>query len=254
MLLEEHIMPLQSVDLQLPNFDQAFGDKFLSLLAPFGRRSDNTLRFTPSNPNFLPQIAFKLSDTTPKAIFNLSGETIEIDIANKTGQQKQSPETYRPIPIGECTDRLQNTELVRLDHIGFNLPWFKDVHPDILMLRQELAARCAYFRFPTGEEWDFIIPATTEEISAKDIDLTKDRYPKLEIVSFDKASTPLIQIDFSVRRPFTELIQLFPEGIADAELKNVWVYLKNPYDIDICLIIGEHKDGDWSDFFEGHRL
>jgi len=49
-------------------------------------------------------------------------------------------------------------------------------------------------------------------------------------------------------------LQLFPEGIADTALKNVWVYLKNPYGVDICLVIGEHEDGDWSDFFEGHRL
>lgn len=247
-------MPLQSVDLQLPNFDQAFGDKLLTLLTPFGRRDHTLLRLNPSAPNFLPQIAFKLNGPVPKAIFNLSDETIEIDIANKTGQQRQNTETYSTISIDECTGRLQNTELTRLDHIGFNLPYFKNVHPDILTLRQRLATQCAYFRFPTGEEWDFIIPATTEEIPAKDIDLTKVRRPKLEIVSFDKASTPIIQIDFSVRRPFTELMQLFPEGIADADLKNVWVYLNNPYGIDICLVIGDHEDSDWSDFFEGHRL
>jgi hypothetical protein len=37
-------------------------------------------------------------------------------------------------------------------------------------------------------------------------------------------------------------------------LKNVWVYLTNPYGIDVCLVIGEHQGKDWSGFFEGHRL
>src|SRR6266511_2022352 len=247
-------MPLQSVTLQLPNSDQAFGDKLLTLLAPFGRRGDSSLRFTPSNPNFLPQIAFKINNTTPRAIFTLSNETIEIDIANKTGQQKQSPELYTPLPLQEVMSRLSYARLEQLDHVGFNLPWFDGLHPDIEKLRRTVAPHTAYYRFPTGEEWDFILPATKEEIASKVVNLTQDRRPKLEIVSFDKSSTPLIQIDFSIDQPYSEITKLFPEGIADSELKNVWVYIQNPYGIDLCFVVGEYGDSDWSEFFEGHRL
>ena len=79
-------------------------------------------------------------------------------------------------------------ELQRLDHVGFNLPWFTGVHPD------------------------------------------------------------------SVRTRFEELKILFPEGIIDQDLIIIWVYLTNPYGIDICVVIGEKRNGDWSDFFSGHRL
>lgn len=52
---------------------------------------------------------------------------------------------------------------------------------------------------------------------------------------------------------FAQIKYIFPEGIADSELRNVWVYLENPYGIDICLVLGENS-ADWSDPFTGHRL
>ncbi len=53
---------------------------------------------------------------------------------------------------------------------------------------------------------------------------------------------------------YEKLKQLFPEAIADDELRNIWVYLKNPYELDFCLVLNEPTDTDWSGFFEGHRL
>ena len=88
----------------------------------------------------------------------------------------------------------------RLDHVGFNLPWFgRAVHPAIADLRNRLKQVCLYHLFLTGEPWDFIIPGELAKIRKLDaIDYNQIRRPKFEIVSFDRASTPLVQIDLSV--------------------------------------------------------
>jgi hypothetical protein len=245
---------LTTVNFGLPLVHETFGRQVLTLLAPFGDVDTDMVRFESSGSNFLPQISFHLSSAqTPTVKFDTL-ETLEVELTNVTGEDRQSPEVYTPIEIDELFARLPTSTFRKLDHVGFNLPWFNGVHPQVSKLRESLALKCAYYRFPTGEEWDFILPATAQEIEGRVIDLSIERRPKLEIVSFDKSSTPLIQIDFSVSLKFEEIRKLFSEGIADFSLKNVWVYLKNPYGIDICLVIGEEGDEDWCAFFEGHRL
>jgi hypothetical protein len=87
-----------------------------------------------------------------------------------------------------------------------------------------------YHEFPTGEPWDFIIPGDTHEIDHhKAVDYTKIRRPKFEVVSFDKASTPLIQFDVGVNLNYETFAPLFPESINDPEFRNIWVYLENPF-------------------------
>jgi hypothetical protein len=105
--------------------------------------------------------------------------------------------------------------LVGIDHVGFNLPWFSSgVHPRILQLREELSSYCLYHRFPSGEPWDFIIPGNRDEIARQEaVDYTMVKRPKFEIVSFDKASTPLLQFDFQMNTSYEILQGLFPEAL-----------------------------------------
>jgi hypothetical protein len=122
-------------------------------------------------------------------------------------------------------------------------------------LRNRLKTTCLYHLFPTGEDWDFIIPGELAEITKiKAIDYSKIRKPKFEIVSFEKASTPLIQFDISLNIEYVKFSLLFPEGINDHKMKNTWVYIRNDFDIDICLVLNESKGDDWASFFGGHRL
>lgn len=185
-------------------------------------------------------------------------ETINVKVKNITGVYKSSPHTYRHISMTEAKKRLFASEikLIEVDHVGFNLPWFSaGLHPEIVQLRQELASRCLYHRYPTGEPWDFILPGDEEEITnSKQVDYSKVRRPKFELVSFDKASTPLIQFDFSVNASFESFSQLFPEALIDTEFKNIWLYIENPYQIDICLVINEYAESDWSEYFNNSRI
>ena len=181
-----------------------------------------------------------------------------INIENSTGMEKQSPHTYGFVSAGEVAGRLAsaNLNLIGIDHLGFNLPWFSsNLHPQISALRTEFSSACLYHRFPTGEAWDFILPGDLDEILArKPIDYTKIRRPKFELVSFEKASKPLIQIDVSTQTSFEKIAALFPEGLTDPQTGNVWVYLDQRSEIDICLVINPLSEHDWSDFFRGCRL
>lgn len=179
---------------------------------------------------YIPQISVGFADVNvPKIIFKGEGINLSEDIVNQTGQQRESPHSYMPISISQIRNRIEAEGGVEaIDHLGVNFPWFNGLSPHIARLRQKLPRHCAYYRFPTGEEWDFILPATEREITQDDIDLTKERRPKFELVSFEKSSRPIIQIDCITTIYHEKLKQLFPEGLADDELKNIWVYLENP--------------------------
>jgi hypothetical protein len=79
--------------------------------------------------------------------------------------------------------------------------------------------------------------------------------PKFEIVSISKVSKPIIQFEFYVHnKSFEELTELFPEAIAVENPGNVWVYIQNPTDVDICFVLNVYSDSDWSEFLKNNRI
>lgn len=246
---------LQSISITLPNHDNTFDHKLASILQPFIEYEGNSLTFTKSNPSFLPTISLRFDAISePQAQFHLDSQTITVPITNQTGQDRSPKLPYTPILIDDFLQRIKGWSLTHLDHVGFNLPWFDGVHPEIVKFRKQLAPVSAYYRFPTGEEWDFILPATEAEITSNTIDLSKERRPKFEIVSFDMTSTPLTQIDCAADQSFETIKRTFPEGIVEEDIQKVWVAIQNPYGIDVFFVVGEQKSGDWGEFFEGWRL
>jgi hypothetical protein len=252
---------LERIELRLPGTHPEFHGRLLSVLADLGTTDAAGLSFSVSQRDFYPRIriAFDSPETVPIADFHLSGGGIpSVRIENTTGLERRNPLPYRPLALDDAVRRLANAgwKISGADHIGFNLPWFgPGLHPRIAELRQRLAAACLYHTYPTGEPWDFILPGDGEEIAGRrPVDYSATRRPKFELVSFDGASTPLVQIDVGVNASFEVLSSKFPEAIADTELRNIWVYLENPYPIDVCLVIGERAEGDWSGYFTGRRL
>jgi hypothetical protein len=241
--------------------DIGFTTTLPSLLGALGQYEGQVLALTGVNTNFYPRLFLNFHSASPSVLtdFVLSnGETLSVKVENTTGLNKASPHSYRHLNINEVRQRLDDSgfRLVGIDHLGFNLPWFEPgLHPEILRLRKELSTRCLYHRFPTGEPWDFILPGDIDEIERrKTVDYTLVRRPKFELVSFDKASTPLVQLDVGVNASYESFSALFPEALNDPGLRNIWVYLENPTAIDLCLVLNEAVQGDWGDFFAGSRL
>ena len=252
---------LETINVRFPNTHIEFTNQLSLLMDVLGQSENHVLELTCSDQSFFPRIRvdFQSEYSGIHTDFTLSnGETTSVKIENSTGLNRQSPHSYKPISVGTVSQRFlaSGMKVVGIDHVGFNLPWFSsDLHPDILNLREHLSSRCLYLKFPTGEPWDFIIPGDTHEIiHHKAVDYTRIRRPKFEVVSFDKASTPLIQFDIGVNFNYETFAQLFPESINDSKLRNIWVYLENPFPIDVCLVINEFSAGDWSDFFKDCRL
>ncbi|MBE3117944.1 MAG: hypothetical protein IMZ50_04210 [Candidatus Atribacteria bacterium] len=252
---------LERITVKFPNTNIEFTNQLTSLIDVLGQSENHVLELASSDQSFFPKIRvdFQSEHSGILTDFALSnGETTSVKIENSTGLSKQSPHSYKPLSVGTVNHRLltSGVKLVGIDHVGFNLPWFSsDLHPGILQLREHLSSRCLYHKFPTGEPWDFIIPGNAHEIAhRKDVDYARIRKPKFEVVSFDKASTPLIQFDIAVNVNYETFAQLFPESLNDPELRNIWVYLENPYTMDVCLVINEFTDGDWSDYFKECRL
>jgi hypothetical protein len=261
--------PLERITLQLPVTHPEFHRPFLSLLAPLGSVAADSLTLTVSDEKYFPRlsIAFRAANESASAEFHLPGAEQSVNIENITGAEKKNPLPYRHLSIDEAARRITTAgwKILSSDHLGINLPWFgPGVHPRIMELRKSLATACLYHQYPSGEPWDFILPGDKQEIaSLKSIDYSATRRPKFELVSFDIASTPLIQINLSLDERFENFTRLFPEALADPTFRNIWIYLENPYRIDICLVLnacpgvdlaGENSAGDWCRYFEGCRL
>jgi hypothetical protein len=220
------------------------------------------LQVKPSQPDYHPMIwldffANELAEV--RVEFELSsGAVYSVELVNTTGENRQSPHAYFHITAHDFIQRLaqENLSLVGIDHAGCNLPWFAaGLHPQIAWLRDQLSKGCLYHLFPTGEAWDFILPGDTEEIRGqREIDYSKTRRPKFEIVSFEKSSTALVQFDVQLNASYEQLLGLFPEALNDPNLRNLWIYLENPYSIDVCVVANPYSPGDWSEFFKASRL
>lgn len=253
---------LDEIIVRLPQAHHSFITGLFSILGVLGRNESHLFKLDNSNPDYFPSIIIDLeshhSDVCVDFIKS-TGECLSVVIENTTGLDKQSPHSYQPLSVTTIKRRFEdfNTRLLGVDHVGFNLPWFASpIHPTIFKLRHLLSEQCLYHCFPTGESWDFILPGDLDEITRrKPVDYTEIRRPKFELVSFEKASKPLIQFDVSAQIAYEQCLHLFPESLPDPSLRNVWLYLENPYQVDVCLVINEFEaDSDWSTFFAGCRL
>jgi hypothetical protein len=251
---------LEGIKIYLPK-DVEFIGLLFTILERLGIDRNECFEFTSSSPDYFPRLYFETNANISNVkvdFLSSDGEVFSEKVVNETGVEKLSPHSYQLINIEDAAMRLASASLafVGLDHLGFNLPWFRSaLHPRIANLRSILSSICLYHRFPTGEAWDFILPGDHDEISGrKEIDYSLIRKPKFEMVSFEKASTPLVQIDVSVQASYNELSRLFPESLKDPELGNIWVYLQNRFEVDVCLVINPISTGDWSLFFRGTRL
>lgn len=252
---------LERIIIRFANINTKFPSSFTSLISTLGRTEDHVFKLASSGQNFYPEISLdfqsKGTDILTDFIFS-DNEIISVKVENSTGLQKQSPYSYKYLSIETVNHRFVSSgvKLCGVDHVGINLPWFSsDLHPRILQLREELSSRCLYHRFPTGEPWDFIIPGSIDEIvNRKAVDYTKTRRPKFELVSFNSTSRPLVQFDIGVNMGYEKFSQLFPEALNDSQFRNIWVYLESPFSVDICLVVNEYTERDWSNYFEGFKI
>lgn len=251
---------MKQVLYKLPSTDKVFVSLFLNYLSIVGQVNKEAITLEQSSKDFFPSTSILFTNIKiPHVAFVLSDNSSHsVEIVNSSGISKESPHQYTPIALTDFIKRISPFRLHYIDHTGFNLPYFDGIHPTILQLREKLKGVSLYHRFPKRlgmANWDFILPASESEIGRiTKTDYSLSRRPKIEIVSFEKSSTPLIQFDLHVEGRYEDKVKIFPEAIQVPEINCLWVYIQNDFGIDVCFVLNETHNEDWSHQFADDRL
>ncbi|HSX07448.1 MAG TPA: hypothetical protein VLG11_00990 [Candidatus Saccharimonadales bacterium] len=136
------------------------------------------------------------------------------------------------LPIEELQKRLAG-HVVRIDHTGLNLPSASLSKEDWQAYIHTLARQCNLYRYPSGEDWPFILPATAGEFDADITAFPAGREPKFELVYDTYSTVPTIQIDIETDLLRAEVEQLFPEpyGVSFPDLADYFrtVYVEHDW-------------------------
>ncbi|SRR6266496_4592979 len=158
---------------------------------------------------------------------------------------------YR-LSIQEVATRLKS-HIVRIDHTGFNMPSALVARNIWEQFVGNIAEQSNLYKYPTGEDWPFILPATPAEHVADIAEFPVGREPKFELVHDTYSPVPTIQIDIETDLTRAQVEQLFPEpyGISFPELANYFrtVYVQHPWpSLAIRFDIrfkNDEPDSDW---------
>ncbi len=248
---------LSSIKIILPKNTFSDNSKFIQL---FNNTEllNGVINFPNKTGDYSPSIFLEFGDVSDLTVSFLSDkeELLQIPVTNETGETWESPHDYSPLTLEEFIERLESRriEFQYYDHLGINLPWKKDLHPRLVEAIKVLKNICLLHSFPENDNWYFIIPGSEEEVLSKtEIDYSLDRKPKFEFVNFLKCSIPILQIDLATNVKYEVVREMFPEGIFDDNLRNLWVYISNDAGIDICFVLNEMGNG-WTSFFDGCRI
>jgi len=162
--------------------------------------------------------------------------------------------TYTQLNFQQLYNRVVD-KVVSLDHIGVN------INPRLLpkaryeKMKKITAGSSCLYRYPTKQEWPFIVPASLSEQQEK-IKTGIKRDPKFEFVYNFSYPYPEIQLDLQTSLPPKETLALFPPpyGYYDPDPKtgdycsSVFVYTgwaNVSLRIDLRFYIPNFSSTDW---------
>jgi hypothetical protein len=157
------------------------------------------------------------------------------------------------LAIEDLARRLQG-QLVRADHFGVNIPAKKISSTEWEDFKTKIANHAALYRYPTGEEWPFVLPTDQAEFETDITSFTAGREPRFELVYDEWINYPLLQFALVTRLPRKTLEQLFlpPYSIAIPGLEDFFrsIYVFSPWPglafrFDLYYLGEEAEPGDW---------
>jgi hypothetical protein len=117
---------------------------------------------------------------------------------------------------------LLNGHLLRLDHIGVELPSNSVQAENFALLLETLGNSSNLYRSPVGDEWAFVIPSTAGEFAGEINKFEMPRSPKLEL-SYGYVDLPLIHFHVDTDLPKEAVEAYFPSQYG-TELPGVTTY------------------------------
>jgi len=156
-------------------------------------------------------LVFRTPNTAPNnpAITEHDGESRGDALGTYIQLPAESEDFCALLPITAVYERLKG-HVLRLDHTGVNLPTQRLDQEEWETLLATLAGVSNLYRYPTGEDWPFIVPATADEFADNITDPAPVRKPKFELVYDPYLCNPLIQIDIETDLPRDEIEARFP--------------------------------------------
>jgi hypothetical protein len=155
-----------------------------------------------------------------------------------------------PLALNEIVRQLRGN-VVGVDHAGVNLPAASVRQQQWDDLITNLAARSNMYRYPTGEPWPFVIPATEAEYEDDIRHFVPGRPPKFELVydAYLPMDTIVLQFDLATTLSRAELERRFPApyglGLPGLEEYFRSVYAQHPWsNLAIRLDVNYAPTGD----------
>ncbi|MEM7347599.1 MAG: hypothetical protein AAF485_25465 [Chloroflexota bacterium] len=210
---------------------------------PTAHKTANRLVFTPSNPaQAWPVTSIDVADVAVPTIVLPINQPIDVEIGHlRLSNTLQSATDIPILSENASDDQLTLADLnhklrghvTRIDHTGINLPSHALSQEHWTDILKKVAAESTLYRYPTGEDWPFIIPSTDEEYNSDIQDFVLGREPKFELVYDHFAKYPEIQIALGTDLTKQALETLFPApyGIVFPELEEIFrvVHISHPW-------------------------
>ncbi len=264
---------LHKIYYLFPNISEEekdFSQNLLNLFAklPNTKKNSDQIIISPSYPqNSFPETVVKSESISfPKVFFDKDKE-IPLQLNNlKLNEDKSIVKDgigeYVKLKIGstqlfqlsidELYRRIEK-HIVRIDHTGVNIPSSMIKKKEWNDLLKQLSIICNIYKYPTGEDWSFILPATEEEFKNDITEFHIGREPKFELVYDEYSSVPTIQFDIETDLIRKEVEELLPEpyGVSFPDLADFFrtVYIYHPWHgLSIRFDIrfkNNKKEGDW---------
>jgi hypothetical protein len=209
------------------------------------------LTLTPPQPDkALPVTAFVLADVPAPEIVLDTGHSIATR-AGTSGRQAL-------VEMPELARRLAG-HVRRVDHTGVNLPAATTTPEQWNGLVRAIASASTMYRYPTGEDWPFVLPSTATELHDDIRDFVVGREPRFELVH-DRWRTQTewqFALWTDLTRAELELMFPEPEGTTFPELEEIFrvVPVRHPWSgLDIRFDLSYRIEDGPSDWETGEWL
>ncbi|MBM7788513.1 hypothetical protein [Tenggerimyces flavus] len=224
---------------------------------PYGEFTGDRLTLTPPAPaGALPVTEFSLADVRTPEIALSTGVTFGVSSSGASAGL---------LELADVRRRLAG-HVRRVDHTGVNLPRSTTSPAQWEHLLGAITSAATTYRYPTGEDWPFVLPSTEAELASDIRAFVVGREPRFELVYDEWRTQPEWQFALFTDLTRAELETLFPEpfGTTFPGLETIFrvVAIRHPWPglgirFDLCYRVDDGptdwETGEWL-VTEGGRI
>lgn len=220
-----------------------------------GRMGDRLTLAPPQPAGALPATVFEVADVSVPDVALGAGRSVGARADGGTREPRILP---AHVELSDLVRRVAG-HVRRVDHTGVNVPACATPPERWHDLVGALASTAAMYRYPTGEDWPFVLPSTADELLDDIRDAVVGREPRFELVYDQWLTRPQWQfaLGTDLTRPQLERMFPEPEGLTFPELVDVFrvVPVRSPWPgLDLRFDLCYRTEGGPSDWETGAWL